>query len=136
MDMLFNTRSYYHYLSHYHTICHHTHTVYHYKRQLKEMLHGFNVTIIAVYREYISHMISYHYQINRAFNGHFEPFARYVCICMYVCTLFNTPSCYLSPLFVTLFITTNHTTSITNVYHYLYPYMTYDFAQVQHGRQA
>jgi hypothetical protein len=46
-------------------------------RQLKDMLTGFNVTVIAVYREYISHLISLHNQVNKCFNGHVEPFSKY-----------------------------------------------------------
>ncbi|KAJ1411201.1 hypothetical protein B484DRAFT_482666 [Ochromonadaceae sp. CCMP2298] len=45
---------------------------------LKDMLQGFDVTIIAVYREYISHMISFHYQENRWYNGHHEPISQYI----------------------------------------------------------
>jgi hypothetical protein len=46
-------------------------------QQLKDMLQGFDVTVIAVYRKYISHLISFHFQLNKWMNGHFEPFGIY-----------------------------------------------------------
>ncbi|KAJ1414907.1 hypothetical protein B484DRAFT_401638, partial [Ochromonadaceae sp. CCMP2298] len=39
---------------------------------------GFNVTIVFVYREYIAHLISWHYQKYHRFNGHYIPFSEYL----------------------------------------------------------
>ncbi|KAJ1431290.1 hypothetical protein B484DRAFT_395510 [Ochromonadaceae sp. CCMP2298] len=46
--------------------------------QLKYMLQGFDVTIVFVYREYIAHLISWHYQRYHLFNGHYKPFSKYL----------------------------------------------------------
>jgi hypothetical protein len=42
------------------------------------MLQGFDVTIVFVYREYISHLISWHYQKYHRFNGHYIPLSEYL----------------------------------------------------------
>jgi hypothetical protein len=47
-------------------------------QQLKDMLRGFDVTIVAVYREYIAHMVSVHSQQNKHFTGKFTPFSKYL----------------------------------------------------------
>ncbi|KAJ1439322.1 hypothetical protein B484DRAFT_391853 [Ochromonadaceae sp. CCMP2298] len=47
-------------------------------QQLKDMLQGFDVTIVAVYREYLSHMLSFHAEQNKVFTGKFTPLSKYL----------------------------------------------------------
>ena len=45
---------------------------------LKEMLAGFDVTIVGVYREWISRLISSHNEINESVESGFVPFSRFI----------------------------------------------------------
>ncbi|KAJ1432521.1 hypothetical protein B484DRAFT_27520 [Ochromonadaceae sp. CCMP2298] len=46
--------------------------------QLKAMLRGFDVTVVAVYREYISHLVSWYKFSNRWMDGHTLRFSKYL----------------------------------------------------------
>jgi hypothetical protein len=46
--------------------------------QLKAMLRGFDVTVVAVYREYISHLVSWYKFSNRFMNGHTLRLSKYL----------------------------------------------------------
>jgi len=42
------------------------------------MLQGFDVAIVAVYREYIAHIVSLHAQYNKHFTGDYTPLSNYL----------------------------------------------------------
>ncbi|KAJ1406859.1 hypothetical protein B484DRAFT_404010 [Ochromonadaceae sp. CCMP2298] len=54
--------------------------VHHFVWEVKDLLQGFDVTIVAVYREYLSHMISKTGEDNKMYHaaGHHQPFSKHL----------------------------------------------------------